>query len=89
MYLALPEQDLDQLASQYEYLFTLEDHTLTDGFGMQVASHLKLKNKAIRMHTFGYKEGNILHGDTEGVLARIGLSIDHMTEAVQQIMEEK
>lgn len=65
---------LDQLAQNYEYIFTLEDHVLTGGFGRSVASYLKLQEYAIKVHNFGYQTGIVEHGDIQSLLMKEKMS---------------
>ncbi|MGL4345734.1 MAG: 1-deoxy-D-xylulose-5-phosphate synthase [Cellulosilyticaceae bacterium] len=70
----LDTEGLDALGADYDKVFTLEDHVLTDGFGALITQYLA--NQGIVpsvLHSFGYKTGIVIHGDLKAVLQREGL----------------
>lgn len=85
----LPETSIDEVAKVHHHLFTLEDHILTDGFGMQLASYLKLNEKDNLIWNFGYKESCIEHGSVKELLKRQGLSKEALGDQILLTLRKK
>ena len=84
----LDEQGLDQVAKDYDYLFTLEDGILKGGFGESVFAYLMTHNKTIKGKAFGYETGMISHGEVSEVLKREGLDAVSLKTKILKHIEE-
>lgn len=79
----LDEKGLMELAGNYEMIFTLEDHVVTDGFGALIKQYLADKQEVVNMiHSFGYKTGIVEHGDVKTILKREGLDVDSIIDSI-------
>lgn len=84
----LDEKGLDQIAQDYDYLFTLEDGILEGGFGESVFAYLMTHNKKIKGKAFGYETGMISHGEVSEVLKREGLDAVSLKTKILKHIEE-
>jgi 1-deoxy-D-xylulose-5-phosphate synthase len=84
----LDDEGLLKLVKKYSYVFTLEDHVLTNGFGEHVAAMLMYHQKKTKVYSFGYQDGHIAHGKTDGLLEKEGLTPQQMAVKIQTLMEE-
>ncbi|MGL4737706.1 MAG: 1-deoxy-D-xylulose-5-phosphate synthase [Cellulosilyticaceae bacterium] len=75
------------LAGQYDYIFTLEDHVVTDGFGALVTQHLALGDQMPKVvRNYGYQTGIVSHGDLKRVLEREGLDAETLAQEIRSTM---
>ncbi|WP_054739267.1 1-deoxy-D-xylulose-5-phosphate synthase [Cellulosilyticum ruminicola] len=84
----LDEKGLNQIASDYNYLFTLEDGILEGGFGESVFAYFVTHNKIIKGKAFGYETGMISHGEVSEVLKREGLDAVSLKTKILKHIEE-
>lgn len=84
----LDEEGLNQIAKDYDYLFTLEDGILEGGFGESVFTYFMTHNKRVKGRAFGYETGMISHGEVSKVLKREGLDAISLKTKILKHIEE-
>jgi 1-deoxy-D-xylulose-5-phosphate synthase len=81
--------EIDALTKKYKKLLTIEDHVLTGGFGMHIASYLKEQESQTVVSTLGYPKGDIEHGKRELLLARYGLEEEQIARRVVKVLKKE
>lgn len=75
-------QMVEALGEKYGYIFTMEDHVVTDGFGAQITQALKeVEGKAL-IKNFGYTTGIIQHGAVDQLLEEQNMSKEGLTNEI-------
>lgn len=82
-------KQIEKLAEDYDYLFTLEDGIIQGGFGEKVFAHLAMSDKQIRGRCLGYESGIIPNGKVEALFAREHLDGDSVAEELLRILEKE
>lgn len=85
----LDEEGLKKVAATYDYLFTMEDHILKGGFGMQVAQFVTKHDLPCHLHNFAYETGIVEHGDIPSLLESEHLSEADMVSKIIQIAKKE
>ena len=80
---------LKNVANTYSYVFTMEDHALKGGFGMQVAHFMMQNGLNCKLHNFAYETGIVEHGDIASLLELEHLSAKDMVSKIEQIVRKE
>ncbi|HNW60638.1 MAG TPA: 1-deoxy-D-xylulose-5-phosphate synthase [bacterium] len=77
---------LDEVAARFKVLITLEEGTLSGGFGSAVAEHLADQHiEGIELFRYGLPDQFLLHGNRERMLDQAGLSTAAIVASVRSI----
>lgn len=82
-------KQIEKLADDYDYLFTLEDGIIQGGFGEKVFAHLAISNKPIKGRCLGYESGIIPSGKVEALFTREHLDADSIVDELLRILEKE
>ncbi len=78
---------IDQLATQYDLLVTLEDHQTATGAGTAVSEHLHQAAAPCDLLLLGIDDCFILHGNRDQLLSDQGLDATGIETAIRQRLE--
>ena len=82
----IDEKMLNDIASQFSYIITMEEGALIGGFGSFITS--KLQNKDVCVHNMGIPDKFMEHGSRSEILNQVGLSADGVIESIKLIVNE-
>lgn len=82
-------KQIDKLAEDYDYLFTLEDGIIQGGFGEKVFAHLSISDKVVKGKCLGYESGIIPSGKVEALFTREHLDADSIADELLRILEKE
>ena len=79
---------LEEIIKEYEYIFTIEDHTLTGGFGEKIFYNIEALGYLRHGYVFAYRNALIEHGDIDSLLEKEGLSNTAITEKIIKVIQK-
>ncbi len=80
---------IEAIASEYDYLFTLEDGIIKGGFGEKVFAHLAQISADIKGKCYGYESGMVPHGKVEALFEKEHLDAKSITDELLTILEKE
>jgi len=81
----LDEELVLSLARDHDLLVTLEENSVIGGAGAEVARCLEAAQAATPLHRLGLPDQFIDHGDSNLLLAELGLDVNHIVETLQKL----
>jgi 1-deoxy-D-xylulose-5-phosphate synthase len=81
----LDEELVLSLARDHDLLVTLEENSIIGGAGAEVARCLETAQVKTPLHRLGLPDQFIDHGDSNLLLAELGLDVSHIVETLQKL----
>jgi 1-deoxy-D-xylulose-5-phosphate synthase len=81
----LDEELVLSLARDHDLLVTLEENSVIGGAGAEVARCLESAQVKTPLHRLGLPDQFIDHGDSNLLLAELGLDVNHIVETLQKL----
>lgn len=79
---------IKKIASNHEYIITLEDHQLIGGFGTAVAENMIEQHlSTTHLYRFGIPDTYVPHADRSEQLAMVGLDASSIAQRIKTIMD--
>lgn len=83
------QDSLEEIIKKYEYIFTVEDHTLEGGFGEKVVYTIEALGYVRPGYVFAYRTGMIEHGDIESLLETEHMSKQAMMQKIIDVIKKE
>ena len=82
-----PDEAYLASVSKDTWMFTLEEHMLTGGFGAYITRFCLDRGYTVPTHCFGVQDRFIQHGEHELLMKEAGLDADAIAETIRRIVE--
>ena len=80
----LDEIMLSEISKKYEYIYTIEEGSISGGFGSSVMEYFSMNNiKKININLLGIPDKFIDHGNRKQLLDLVGLSTNTIYEKIK------
>jgi len=79
---------LDEIASRFSSVVTLEDNVITGGFGSAVAEYFAVMQTRVRVKRLGLPDAFVTHGSPEELQAEVGLTPAGIAGVVEEVLRE-
>jgi len=76
---------LDDVASTYKTIITVEDGVINGGFGESVKSYIHDKYPHLNIICLGIPDEFVEHGNTDVLFENLGLSPEQLTEVIKEV----
>lgn len=85
----LADKEVMDIASKYDYIFTIEDGVLQGGFGERLFAHIITHGGTIRGRAFGFENKIITQGKINEVFKREGLDAESITGNILKMIQKE
>ena len=80
---------LSELSENYKYIITLEENSITGGFGSIISQYLEGQGYNNNIYQFGIKDEFITHGSREKLLDFVGLSPSKLKNKIVKMLKKE
>lgn len=78
---------IDQIATKYSTVITIEDGTKIGGFGSAVAEYISENHSGVRVKFMGVPDQIVEHGTQDELYREVGIDAQAVVEAVRSVLE--
>lgn len=78
---------LDELAKDHDFIVTVEENVKNGGFGEHVSSYMEACHPETRVLNMAIWNRFVEHGETSNLLAKVGLSVEGILNAIEDYEE--
>lgn len=78
---------IDQIATKYSTVITIEDGTKIGGFGSAVAEYISENHSGVRVKIMGVPDQIVEHGTQDELYREVGIDAQAVVEAVRSVLE--
>jgi 1-deoxy-D-xylulose-5-phosphate synthase len=79
---------LNKIIKKYKFIFTIEEGSISGGFGSSVLEYLSKNKLNVNTTLFGIDDNFVEHGTRNELLDIVGLSKDKLYKKIKDIYEK-